>query len=176
MLSLSLVLAMVGQLWPVLFVVPASSFACWYLGPRQKFCQIFFFGQVNRGCMIRVNWDMASRCWWPTSCHSALQAVLVFTGALLVVTDTDYVKWEKIMIIWSQNDVQPTEPANLSSFWFWPKNPTYTSSRGTKTGITTEMSFRVLMVPYVLRNDLVFLQDSAPCLTATVCTEYWGNF
>ena len=34
------------------------------------------------------------------------------------------------------------------------------------------MSLRVVIVPYVLRNDLVFLQDSAPCFTATVCTEY----
>ena len=34
------------------------------------------------------------------------------------------------------------------------------------------MRLRVIMVPYVLRNELVFLQDSAPRFKATACTEY----
>ena len=68
------------------------------------------------------------------SCQSVLQAVLVFMGAPYVATGTDYVKREKIMIVWSQNDVQPTDPDNLSSFSFWPKNPTYTSLGEPKQG------------------------------------------
>ena len=34
------------------------------------------------------------------------------------------------------------------------------------------MRFRVIIVPYVLRNDLVFLQDGVPWLTDTGCIEY----
>ena len=36
----------------------------------------------------------------------------------------------------------------------------------------TEMRFRVTIVPFVLRNYLVFLQDSMPDFTFTTCTEY----
>ena len=41
-----------------------------------------------------------------------------------------------------------------------------------KTVSTTEMRLVVIMVPYVLNHDLVFLQDSAACPTATTCSDY----
>ena len=43
---------------------------------------------------------------------------------------------------------------------------------GNLTVCTSEMRLRVILVPYVLRNYLVFLQDSAPHFTATACSEY----
>ena len=49
------------------------------------------------------------------SCLSELQAVLVFIGVPFVVTDTDYVKREKLMIARGQNNLQPTDPAEPSA-------------------------------------------------------------
>ena len=60
----------------------------------------------------------------------------------------------------------------VSLFIFAKKKTNVHFIKGTKTRFTTEMRLRVIMVPYVPRNDLVFLQDSAPCLTTTACTEY----